>query len=345
MSIRIKLITRSVKSVAITALAIVSPMAYCANDNLTSMTDASLEELLDGQASSALEAPLNLLSPQSFRLSIRPQHIALGNIQHNDNDIAQQELLNLGYHNAPQALAIDRLNLTVCYGVNDWLSTQLNTSFQRRNLTNRSLNQSNNGISDTQIISHVLLFRDSRFHNEHSFVLKLGVSLPTASISDNDEPLPFLLELGSGTTDAIIGLSYANNSGSWSWGAQSEVRLPQGNNDAGYRLGRRHVNKVWLNLLASEQLLISTSIIATKDSSIKGTHQNYDAKMLISSPAYTPDNMIQHSVNVELSGQYQLQSYPNHQLTFTATIPLSQQVSGIGLVEQWRTSLGWQVDF
>jgi hypothetical protein len=85
--------------------------------------------------------------------------------------------------------------------------------------------------------------------------LNLGVSAPTGSIDRRDVTpasapdavqLPYPMQLGSGTWDAIVGATWLGQSPLWSWGLQSLATLRTGENDRGYTLGDRVDSTGWM---------------------------------------------------------------------------------------------------
>ena len=91
--------------------------------------------------------------------------------------------------------------------------------------------------------------------NRSAWQISGGVSLPTGSIDEKGdsprngagtlEQLPFTKQLGTGTWDIPLSLSYLHNFGSWDLGAQLTARLHLGKNDRGYHLGDRYGINLW----------------------------------------------------------------------------------------------------
>lgn len=108
------------------------------------------------------------------------------------------------------------------------------------------------GLGDTKVSGLIRLY-DDETHHLH---LNAGLSLPTGSIDETDDiltpmnmrptvRLPYPMQLGSGTFDALPGLTYTGHHDNLGWGAQwgSEIRL--GRNDEGYALGDKHMLTAW----------------------------------------------------------------------------------------------------
>jgi len=75
----------------------------------------------------------------------------------------------------------------------------------------------------------------------------LGVSVPTGSIDEEgdtprapgNQQLPYTMQLGSGTWDFPIFLSFRKYEARWDWGLDASFALRTGKNDRDYRLGNK----------------------------------------------------------------------------------------------------------
>ncbi len=110
---------------------------------------------------------------------------------------------------------------------------------------------SSSGIGDLRLTALWKLFdsEGTRFH------LNLGVSAPTGSIDEADvtpasapaaAQLPYPMQLGSGTWDAIVGGTWLGQSDRWSWGGQGIATVRTGENDRDYTLGDRFDATAWI---------------------------------------------------------------------------------------------------
>ena len=122
----------------------------------------------------------------------------------------------------------------------------------------------------------------------------VGVSLPTGSTDEEDEiltpmnmrptvRLPYPMQLGSGTYDPLLGLSYSGFADRFSWGAQWRGTFRTSNNDDRYRLGDEHRLTGWFSALFTD--LVSGSIRLERY-----TRDNiYGIDPLIMAPVQTAD--------------------------------------------------------
>ena len=102
---------------------------------------------------------------------------------------------------------------------------------------------SSEGIGDTALVLDGILSQTL------SSVWKLGagVSIPTGSIDEEgdtprapgNQQLPYTMQLGSGTWDIPLLLSFRKYGARWDWGANADVTWRTGKNDRDYRLGHK----------------------------------------------------------------------------------------------------------
>jgi hypothetical protein len=90
----------------------------------------------------------------------------------------------------------------------------------------------------------------------------VGVSIPTGSTDERGEilaptgmmptiRLPYPMQLGSGSYDPIIGLSFSGGRGGLGWGGQWRSAIRTSKNDDDYQLGDEHRVTGWLSYLFS----------------------------------------------------------------------------------------------
>ena len=87
-----------------------------------------------------------------------------------------------------------------------------------------------------------------------SWKIGAGLSLPTGSIDEEgdtpraagNQQLPYTMQLGSGTWDVPLFLSFKKYEAGWDWGWDASFTLRTGENDRDYRLGNKGSLGGWL---------------------------------------------------------------------------------------------------
>jgi hypothetical protein len=95
------------------------------------------------------------------------------------------------------------------------------------------------GVGDLELRAKVFLLKDRAFAPRHLIAAIAGAKLPTAPVDRrlNGQALPPELQAGTGSFDAIVGLSYAHFTFPWSAYASTQLLLP-GAGTAGTHAGR-----------------------------------------------------------------------------------------------------------
>ena len=113
-----------------------------------------------------------------------------------------------------------------------------------------AFNISSEGIGD------IALVVDSTVSESLNSIWKVGagVSMPTGSIDEEgdtpraagNQQLPYTMQLGSGTWDLPLFVSFRKYEAQWDWGVDGSFTLRTGENDRDYRLGNKASLGAWL---------------------------------------------------------------------------------------------------
>lgn len=113
-----------------------------------------------------------------------------------------------------------------------------------------AFNISSEGLGDIALVA------DSTISQSLNSIWKagLGVSVPTGSIDEEgdtprapgNQQLPYTMQLGSGTWDFPLFLSFRKYEAQWDWGMDASFTLRTGENDRDYRLGNKASVGGWL---------------------------------------------------------------------------------------------------
>ena len=208
----------------------------------------------------------------------------------------------------------------------------------------------------------------------HSLLSNIGISFPTGSIDEEGdtprdtgqpvEQLPYTMQLGSGTYDFILSLSYAGRGadpglGSWigplSWGAQAWGKIRTGDNSRDYRLGNRLVLSTWLNAHPASWIKPSIKLSGHLWGRIHGADTSIQlGPGVFPAPVTDPDNfggekiLLLGGLNLGwpkgLSDGTLGKFFSNQHLDFELGVPVYQNLNGPQPGEDWRLSLGWTLN-
>lgn len=183
--------------------------------------------------------------------------------------------------------------------------------------------------------------------------LTMGISAPTGSIIEEDDVLattgatptlrlPYAMQLGSGTWDALPGLTYTNHKDQWSWGAQYRgvIRLESAN-DEGYRHGHRHMVNAWGGYQISSSVTATANLRAETQGRIKGSDDQ------ITAPVQTADPSNYGGERASLGAGFiytpQTSALRGLELGVEATAPIYQNLNGVQMEQDWN--IGTRITF
>ncbi|MFT4552727.1 MAG: hypothetical protein ACI9S8_001353 [Chlamydiales bacterium] len=180
-----------------------------------------------------------------------------------------------------------------------------------------------------------------------SLVLDFGVSLPSGSTSRKDDSplgisrqLPYAMQLGSGTTDFIPGVTYTKTSGMWSYGSLGNVTMRFGTNSNEYRLGDRIKASTWVARELRDWISVSTRLDGQWWGNVKGSDP-----ALSPSLTNTEDPNRQGGKRVDLYGGVTLNvaegAFSGNRLRFEGGLPVIQSLDGLQLRAKRFFSITW----
>jgi len=206
------------------------------------------------------------------------------------------------------------------------------------------------GFGDTTVSSLIKLYEDETHHLH----LNAGLSLPTGSTRERDTVLtpmntrpelrlPYAMQLGSGTYDAMPGITYTGKSQKMGWGAQYTSRLPLGRNSQNYSLGDKHMLSAWGSYLFAPSVSASFRVTGETESEIDG--QDIE----ITAPVQTadPDNYGGERISASLGINTVVTNgaLTGHRFSAEVTLPVHQNLNGAQLERESAFTLGWSKSF
>ena len=205
---------------------------------------------------------------------------------------------------------------------------------------------SSTGLGDVKLAALRRLWSDGG----SVLIANLGVSLPTGSVDKKDRTpagrvrLPYPMQLGSGTIDALPGLTLLHEHESGSWGAQVRATLRGGTNRRGYTLGNRGMATFWVAQRLATWLSASLRVEGQRWGNIHGADDDLAPKMV---PTADPDRRAGTRVDVLFGVNTQAVGGPlfGHRLAVEFGVPVYQSLDGPQLETDWQLVVGWQKAF
>jgi hypothetical protein len=202
------------------------------------------------------------------------------------------------------------------------------------------------GVGDTQLALLYRLF-DSGKHHLHA---NIGWVIPTGSVEKNDEVLtpmnirtvlrlPYSMQLGTGSHQADLGLTYTGSVQHISWGGQVKARLPIDTNKEGYKVGNSYMLSGWGAYRITSNLSSSLRLSYNKSDEINGLDSNILAPVTTANPAnYGIDSVdIAFGINAVVAR--------NHRIALEYQVPISYHVNGVQMDMDNMLTIGYQLAF
>lgn len=338
---------------------------------------ASLSIGSHSQHNHGVDAPISIMgdhmhAPGEWMISYRFSRMHMEGNQIGTNNVTPEYIVsNIANSNeGPANLRVVPLEMTMnmhmlgtMVGITDWLTLMAMGHYMDNEMSHITFSgmsgttrrgefiTESSGFGDTSISSLVRLYKDDKHHLH----LNLGLSLPTGSITETDDVLapngsspilrlPYAMQLGSGTYDALPGITYTGHQGDWGWGAQyrATIRL-EDENDEGYSLGDRHALTGWASYQATDAFSLSGLASFTTLSDIDGRDSQITAPVQTADPDNYGGEVVELGLGVSFSPQGQ--AAENHTLTFDVRVPVYQDLNGPQMENDWTLTTGWKMSF
>ncbi|MBS9462460.1 transporter [Flagellimonas sp. 389] len=194
-----------------------------------------------------------------------------------------------------------------------------------------------------------------RFFNKNKQTLhgQIGLSIPTGSITEsdvtpastpNEVELPYPMQVGSGTIDPNLALTYLGQNESLSWGSQIRGIFRFGENDREYRYGNRYSLNNWFAIKASDWVSISVRLEGLIVDEIEGTDPNLNPMMVITADTNNSGGTLINS-GIGINTYVPTGKLKNLRFGVEFGYPLYQDLNGIQLRTKETITFGTQYAF
>lgn len=342
----------------------------------------SMRGLQSGYGELSNEQVLSL--PGSMSMSMDPNVMAL-------NNRIKGELTGRKYMAAPQRMYMNMYDISVGYSFSDRFAGMVMTMYQEkymkmkfnymmRNMLGRShYTMKTSGMSDTMLMGKYRVLEDDSLAPTNQVSIIAGLSLPTGSIDEKNknhplgnptaplvltdfnntvpdrrsEPMPYSMQLGSGTFDPIVGLAYQGSASPYWWGATLMYTGRAYRNKHNYSPGDSYRLDVYFMYQLFSNIVAHIQWNSQWQGALRGEHEEAfrgDAGRAIDdnifseymSPAWDPDNYGGeiHSITAGI----QWQPIPLHVLELSVGVPVAQRFKGIQMPREYTVELAYYVE-
>ena len=269
------------------------------------------------------------------------------NIQSSD-DISNEDIYQ-NFMVAPQKMNMNMHMLGAMYAPSDRVTLMVMGNYISNSMDLRTgmgvdFTTESGGLGDITVSSLIKILNNNR----QSLHGNVGISIPTGDIDQrdatpmmNDAQLAYPMQLGSGTWDPSLGLTYLGQSDKLSWGAQSKYKFRLGENSENYTFGNRFDVVGWGAIKVSDYFSFSTSLSYFDTQKIDGVDADLNPMMM---PLFNTDNSGRNQLDVGIGTNFFVPKGSLKDLRIGAEIkiPAYQQVNGIQMKNTLMATFGIQ---
>lgn len=331
------------------AFFIMAAMALCAQETTNTTIDKWSAGRPDGHAPISVMGD-HMHNQGEWMFSYRYMFMNMADLKRENDDVSFDNAL-VDYMVTPTEMPMQMHMLGGMYAPSDAITIMVMANYV--NMTMDHLTRMGgtfttevSGLGDVSVSGLFRLFN----RNKSTMHGQFGVSIPTGGVTEmdvipasapNSVVLPYPMQLGSGTFDANLAMTYLCQSELLSYGAQVRGVVRLGKNERDFRYGNRLGLNNWLGLKVANWLSFSARL----EGLLEGKINDVD-------PTLNPDMVI--TADTENSGGTYLNSglgfnlyapngaLKNLRLGFEFAYPLYQNLNGVQLKNEETLTLGLQ---
>lgn len=307
--------------------------------------------LADGLSRPDSHAPIGVMadhmhSEGEWMLSYRYMGMQMKGNRDGTDSVSTADVL-VDYMVAPLEMPMDMHMFGAMFAPNnDWtlmlMLPYLSSEMDHVTRMGMSFTTESSGVGDLKFTAMNSLWKTQN-NNAH---WELGLSLPTGEIDERDDTpmgnvkLPYPMQLGTGTYDAILGFTYNHYETDYSLGFQARGQFPLGENDNDYTVGNKVKLSTWIAKPLSEHWSGSLRLSYLNRSNYDGADPDYNPMMVATAD---PKRRAGENLFFGLGVNYIMKS--GHRIAIEWESPLWQDLDGPQLEVDSQFTLGWQYAF
>lgn len=250
---------------------------------------------------------------------------------------------------APQKMNMNMHMLGAMYAPSNKVTLMLMGNFISNSMDLRTkmgaeFTTESSGLGDITLGSLIKILNNNR----QSLHANIAISMPTGDIDQrdatpmmDDAQLAYPMQLGSGTWDPILGVTYLGQSDKFSWGAQTKYKFRLGENSENYTLGNRFDVVGWGAVKLSNSFSFSTSLSYFETQKIDGVDADLNPMMM---PLFNTMNSGRSQLDLGFGTNFLVAKGSLKDLRIGAEIkiPAYQKVNGIQMKNTVMATFGLQ---
>ncbi|MDP6124439.1 MAG: hypothetical protein QGH20_01635, partial [Candidatus Latescibacteria bacterium] len=334
----------------------------------------------------------------SVMTSYRVMHMSMKGLLDGTDEVTTDAVLDAGYMTAPTDMTMTMHMVGAMYAVTDrftvmamvpymdiWMDHTMRMTMggmkpgatdadkQMPMPTEVTFVGEPSGVGDAKLTA-LYNIRPMTLQNPHRFLGLLGLSFPTGSVTEMGTPpmspdtaitRPYPMQIGSGSVDLRLGVTYLGMSGPWGFGAQATGVIRLNENSEKYKLGNRLGLTAWSARKFANWISTSVRVyfqqwgnLSGEDHSIKakfvkdmdmgGDGHDHMHKPAINTPLYkvpTADPNLQGGKRADALLGINLRMprgiLEGNWLGVEFGLPIYQDLNGPQMKTEWMLTVGW----
>ena len=211
-------------------------------------------------------APISIMGDHmhhkgGWMFTYRFMNMNMQDLQQDGNGITNIQAHIAGYMTTPLEMSMNMHMLGVMYAPSDNITLMIMGNYFSNDMDLQMMNMSTNMImpfsTSSSGFGDIKVSRLFRLFNKNKQAMhgRLGISFPTGSIDNKDVTpmsmgtevtLPYPMQIGSGTFDAELAITYLGQNKLISWGSQLNGIVRLGTNSNNYKLGNTFNFNNWI---------------------------------------------------------------------------------------------------
>ncbi len=259
------------------------------------------------------------------------------------------------YPVSPTKMDMEMHMLGVMYGVTDRVTVMAMMPFARLDMDHRTrmgvrFRTRSNGIGDLKLTGLVRVWERATVALSQSVRLNAGLSVPTGNYHNRDATpagnvrLPYPMQIGSGTTDLLPGITYTAKTPNWSGGAQLMGVIRLGRNSRNYSKGDGIQVQGWIARRLTRWLSTSFRTAFVRQGNYDGRDKDLNPAVV---PTADPRRRGFNRVELGVGLNFIVPSgvLAGNRFAVEFGYPAWQKLQGPQLESDWTITAGWQLAF
>lgn len=269
--------------------------------------------------------------------------------------ITNNEAHDSGYMVTPLNMPMNMHMLGVMYGLSDritlvamamYVEKDMELQMRMPNGMTNQFSTASSGFGDVKIGALYKILNK----NKQSLHAQLNLSIPTGKIDAEDVTpmsnpnkiqLPYPMQIGSGTFDTDLAVTYLGQSDLVSWGSQLKTTIRFGENDDNYTLGNNYGLNSWFAVKTTDWLSFSGRIEGLITEKISGVNPNLNPMMVTTADVNNSGGKYINS-GVGFNIYIPKGTFKNVRFGFEYAYPIFQKPNGIQLKREETLTFGLQ---